>query len=429
MILYMDVYITDARLIKNLYDELEVLRSRVNTYKTPSKLEVTLYTLASYAAYPWSNILIKYELEDKSKYDFFEKEVKKLFPKAVLIRSRSDTQQKYQEAIKILEKMGDEWIFYCGNNDHPFVCSDFSVLNACLQKAKELRKEHKFISIWYSHALEGAGFLNARKFVGNHLKYLDKNGIYEGRVIFEDENMYVTKHHQNFHCSIQILHIDILKHWFFTSDLSGLYIRRTDDLPKTIDTGEQIVILPKKRICEHFDGYGNLNSLLGFSIDELVPPLFIPPGFFENNIKIAFGFDEYREGWVNINPFKSKYSFIDPKNGTDLKIGINNLPIFWKSRISKIEINPKLDLKMAERIGNENELKLATPWPTSILYNLFIFFVCSPILSIKRIVKQSFFYWNDFVYLSETKDRGDYKVRLYKNFLFFIFKLLKHLKF
>ncbi|MEM2954827.1 MAG: hypothetical protein QW625_02670, partial [Candidatus Nanoarchaeia archaeon] len=77
MILYMDMYITNTPLFKNLYDDLSKIRSRAKIYRSHSKIDITLYTLASYAAYPWSNILIKYELEDKSKYDFFEKEVKK----------------------------------------------------------------------------------------------------------------------------------------------------------------------------------------------------------------------------------------------------------------------------------------------------------------------------------------------------------------
>ena len=57
-----------------------------------------------------------------------------------------------------------------------------------------------------------------------------------------------------------------------------------------------------------------------------------------------------REGWVNINPLKKKYSFEDSVNGTDLMITLKDLPLFWKNRIKEIDINPKADLKKLEDV-------------------------------------------------------------------------------
>lgn len=429
MILYMDVYITNTPLFKNLYDDLAELRSRVKIYNTPSKIDATLYTLASYAIYPWSNVLIKYDLDDKTKYEYFENEVKKIFPKAILIRGRSDNQKKYQEAIKIIEKLGDEWVFYCGNNDHPFVFSDMSILEDCLAKAIELSKKYKFVSIWYSHTLESAGYLSKKKW----MKYLNPNNLNNGEIIFENEKMYVIKLKEDFFCSTQILHINLLKHWFFSADFGtqDIKIRRSDDLGylknrfPVIDTREQIMILPKKRICEHFDGYGNLSKIVGFDVNELVPPLFIPPGFFENDIRITFGYNEYREGWVNINPLKKKYSFSDPKNGTDLKIGLSDLPLFWKVRITKIDINPSIDFKELEHIGNENARRLASPWPTSFLYVTFCRFIIAPLFLVKKFLVLTWSFLEDPSFLEQSRQYGNPLFRLYKNFLFSIVKLFK----
>ena len=53
-------------------------------------------------------------------------------------------------------------------------------------------------------------------------------------------------------------------------------------------------------------------------------------------------YEENKEGWVNINPLKKHYTTCDP-NGTDYKVDIKNIPLFWKDKISEIDINPDFD--------------------------------------------------------------------------------------
>ena len=118
---------------------------------------------------------------------------------------------------------------------------------------------------------------------------------------------------------------------------------------------KNIVVLPKKEICSHFDGYSHNKGTGCLVPTNLVPPLFIPPGFFDKKIKIAYGYEEYRKGWVNINPLKQMYSFQDTKNGTDLMISLKDIPLFWKKRIKKVDINPKVDLKKLENAANEKK--------------------------------------------------------------------------
>ena len=109
-------------------------------------------------------------------------------------------------------------------------------------------------------------------------------------------------------------------------------------------------IVPKIELCRHYDGY----QLLFFD----PPPLFIPPGFFENDLKIRFMMDGYDPHFVNINPF-GEYVF----NGgnADLKILIEDLPHFWKEKIKTI-------LKKKDKIiiKNKNHLtyykNLMNPW-------------------------------------------------------------------
>jgi hypothetical protein len=69
-------------------------------------------------------------------------------------------------------------------------------------------------------------------------------------------------------------------------------------------------------------------------------PLYIPFGFFENNIKLRIGYENVITDCININLNKNNYTVID-NNGTDLKCFQNEIPYFWKKRISETYINPK----------------------------------------------------------------------------------------
>jgi len=409
MILYFDNYIVNTPLFKYLYDDLSELRKRSKIYAAPNKLDVTLYTLASYVNYPWSGVLIKYELEDKGKNAYFEKEVRKMFPRAVIIAERSDSQKKYQEAYKLLEKMDDDWVFYAGNNDHPFVCPDFSMLEKCLAKAKELARANKYVSIWYSHIQEGAGLLSNKEY-GKLLPEL----VNDKEVLSEDNDMFVCRNTGGgeFH-SIQILNMTLLKHWLFGADMGSKRIRRSDDLAPESTTEGQLVIYPKRQICDHFDGYSNLNSRVGFDFSSLAPPGFLPPGFFEGKVKIAFGYDECRDGWVNINPARKKYSF-ESRDGTDMKIGLHDLPLFWKGRVEKTDINPAIDYEKMETLGNKNLKRICYPWPTSSLQRGLAKYIYSPAWKAGKFVRRTQIYFEDPEFLEQTKNEGGATFRLYK---------------
>ncbi|MCX6769996.1 MAG: hypothetical protein NT051_04945 [Candidatus Micrarchaeota archaeon] len=420
MILYFDNYITNAPLFKYLYDDLSELRKRAKIYAAPNKLDVTLYTLASYAQYPWSGVLIKYELENKSQNRRFEREVKRLFPKAVIIAERSDSQKKYQEAYRMLEKMDDDWVFYAGNNDHPFVCPDFSMLEKCLAKAKELKRKHKYVSIWYSHLLEGAALI-PRKEYGKLLPEL----VEHREKTFEDDDLLVYRNYGSAGLyAIEIANIGFLKHLFYSKDIGDKRVRRTDDFSPEITVKGKITVYPKLPICEHFDGYGNLSTRVGFDVNIVVPPLFIPTGFFEKDIKIAFGYEKYREGWLNINPAKKKYSF-ESKEGTDMKVGLKNLPFFWKGRISKVDISPKIDRGKLEALGNGNYANICYPWTAKGLEIYHAKYVAAPVWRMRKLVGRTRIYLKDPQFLDETLNTGSFPQRMYKKAILGIVKVSK----
>ncbi len=359
MILYFDNYMTSEGIVPGVAPWADgVRKGKAGIYRMPSKLEISLYALASYAVLDWSAVLIKYDVENKGEAKRFESEVRKLFPKATIIQGRSDSQAKFQESVKLLRSFGDEWVFYAGNNDHPFVSPSKETLAHCLARANELKKKHAFVSIYLSQMLEGLGAMDKDSI--RHEKSWEKLG--------EDEWCAWARVKGGYFDAIQVVSIELFEHWFCSKDLSESKVRlfRSDPLEHLVDVPEQIVVVPKNEICAHFDGYSHL-VLHGYSDpDNLYPPLFIPPGFFEGKMKIAYGYDEYRDGWVNMNPLSKDYSF-NKEGGTDLKAAIEELPIFWRARNPQVDINPKADRKKLRAAYAEELSRRRTAWKSSLL--------------------------------------------------------------
>ena len=100
---------------------------------------------------------------------------------------------------------------------------------------------------------------------------------------------------------------------------------------------QQTIIIPYKEQLRHFDGYSHQR------IDNnTCPSLTIPEGFFESNMKIRYGYTDYLEGWININPKFSNYRAYS-LDGTDYKITLEDLPLVWKNKVAELDINPYID--------------------------------------------------------------------------------------
>ncbi|MFA6907638.1 MAG: hypothetical protein WC263_02320, partial [Candidatus Micrarchaeia archaeon] len=404
MILYFDNYITNEVLYKGLMVGLEDVRKGCAAYRMPDRLDVAKYTLDSYANIKWSHVIIKYSLQDESKEREFEEYVLGIFPRATIIRGRSDSQQKFRESIDLIKKLGDEWVFYAGNVDHPFLASETATLEACLAQAQELRKKHKFVSVMYSHLSEW------RSAVNPHSLYRMENWKAEG----ENKDCIVAIAKGGCYHAIQIVNVGLLEHWFCSKDLGKMRIIRSENVYTHVPVDEQALVIPKKEICSHFDGYSHL-ARLGFgNPDDTIPPLFIPAGFFDGKIRIAYGYPDYREGWVNINPLAKKYSFRDRLHGTDMKILLFELPLFWKGRISETDINPGMDMAAAEEARRKLLELQADPWPGK-----------TPFARAKKHIRTRMWrlvnYARFFEYpdeLANEKDRGGHVQRLAKNMVY-----------
>jgi hypothetical protein len=114
------------------------------------------------------------------------------------------------------------------------------------------------------------------------------------------------------------------------------------------------VLVPYKELVRHFDGY----SHVGVDVNAC-PPLFIPEGFFSGAMNIDYGGDRRRRGAVLVNPCKSTHSTVDPE-GADLKATLDDLPLFWRSRIGSIDTAASLDDRQLRRARNEAVVIAAT---------------------------------------------------------------------
>lgn len=356
MILYFDSYITDIPLTKRNVVANDPVRNSCHNYLMPRKVDVAKYVLASYASYDWSHVLIRYELDDPAEYLSFDEYILQLFPKAQIMHERSDSQNDFKQSLKIINDFGDDWIFYAGNNDHPLVTSDISIIDELVSRAKKYEDKYDYLSVVYSHLSE---FINLPK-KGSVFNLHHGSDV---EVLEEDDLATVILRKNGDNSAIQIVNKRLLNYWFNSSRNFGLTrIIRSEDVRGFLITHNQVMVIPKREVCAHFDGCSHLCKTSSEIEAYQVAPLIIPPAFFESNIKISFGYNLYREGWLNINPLSKKYIFEDGINGTDLKISIEDIPIFWKDRISIIDQNKEVDVLILKNILLKNKYKYLNPW-------------------------------------------------------------------
>ena len=368
MILYFDSYITDIPLSANTVSANDYLREGCTNYRMPSKVDIARYTLASYSQYNWSHVLIRYEVDNEADYHILDEYILNLFPKATILHKRSSSFKDFNESLKIINKFHDEWVFYAGNNDHPWIGASAAYVNELINVANKFINKYQYISILYTHYVEG---LNLR------IKNSPTNLHYGRDVIDLEENevSHVILRKQGNNTGAQIVNKKLLNYWFSTTEFPNERVVRSEDVRKLFITSDQLVVIPKREICAHFDG---MPHTIGTSLEIAsyqIPPLFIPYGFFTENIKIAYGYDEYRDGWVNINPSKKNYIF-NNKNGTDLKIGIDDIPFFWKEKIVEIDVNNNIDESLFSNSIKYNRMIEKTPWNIlnkNFSFNTFLF--------------------------------------------------------
>jgi hypothetical protein len=308
MILFMNVLITDKRLSPHFKWERGLL-------PPDNRLDIFKYSLASFRAINnWSKVVLYIDLDESYKGRWYElqnfifAEFKEI--PTNIFKYRLTKQSEWQRALKqdILDDADDLVWFFC-NDDHIFIDTNVNMLNEMIARLKI--SPHEYNGAYMSHWPE----LSKRAIDQSWIKYQNH---WEGAMATND--------------SIQLVNKNWLRNIWFEHDYNEALMPRTDYTTQAMAPTTYYCI-PGTEQCRHYDGYTHV----GISINEW-PPLRIPPGFFDNDIKIRYNWDRNVDGWVNIAPYKKNFTTIDP-NGTDYRFKYNEYPLCWKNRISKVEAN------------------------------------------------------------------------------------------
>ena len=298
-----------------------------------NNFDIFKYSLTSTSKiYNWTKAILKIELDEcyihrKDELNQFIKEEFKDVP-LVLEWKRNVYQNDWIESYELLN---DRLIWFYCNHDHIFIDNDNSYLNDIVNKMKNDSEE--YITMAFSHWPE---CIRTAKSGGSSPPFDSKSYKFEEDCITIRNNCFD---------SIQIITKELYKNWWFTGNFNNVKLPRPDyfgiGLAELKSVPVHKIYIPIKEQSRHFDGYQHCNPPI---LNDKCPSIEIPQGFFENNVKIDYGFDRRNSDLsvTNFNPLSKNY-FTDDLNGTDYKWMIEDIPLFWKHRISNINKNDNID--------------------------------------------------------------------------------------
>ena len=368
MILVFDTFIAKDPLYPNLKIQklLDNVRNNSYAYRPQPKDHIFLYTVFSFKNYPWKKIYINFDSEEEFNNDKIELAIKSEIPNAIIKKKRTTNGFEFSNFFKSISKNND-WIFFSPNNDHPFIGPNISDLNFLVSTAEFAEKKYKkTVSIFYSHFTESINMIKKNNYLyfytGEHYEILDQN----------EHSYIVLANHQPL-ASMQIMRVSQLINLFNTA--KNNFAIRLESLTNTISKKkiEHIIIIPKFECCRHYDGYlHTVNEIKYYLSSKLVPPLFIPDGFFEKKIKLRDGYLGSKNGSISINESAKNYCFDDSQNGTNLKINFNNIPDSWKDRVISLDSNPMHQDVSSQIFKNKKDIY--NPWIKKVNFLRIIFF-------------------------------------------------------
>jgi len=315
MILFINTFITDKILPASGTQSHRMWnREFLNQY---SSFDTFKYSLASLAPiYNWKSVVLKISLDEeyKPRQSELENFIKQEFHGKCLniFWKRNELQSEWQDSYDLLD---DDLIWLNCNHDHICLDSNSDYLNHIVSKMR--LEQDKCISSYFTHWPES-------------ISLLSQNQNPKDLIINED---YATVNQQT--CdSINIISKNLYKKWWFSVKLpSQCRFPRPDwsanMLSNFVSTPEQKQFIQFKEQARHFDAYYHMTRYQ-------CPALNIPDGFFENDIKISVGNENRINGYTWLNPSIENHVSAHPI-GVDYKMLEQDIPLFWKKRISEIK--------------------------------------------------------------------------------------------
>lgn len=335
MIVWFNCKITDQRL-----NPATIIRYGL---KDDNRFDVARYSFASFAPLiPLvSKFIFNLELADQHAGREAEMEawIRQLFPEEKLSIHwyRCNHISQWKEIKQEIDLIDDDLIFPAANDDHIFMDSNIAIFKEALDTIS--KSENPFSVFMTSHwpeSIRAVHYFNGQK-QGNLVSYRIGNND-----------------------AIRVIKKEFFELYLKAAEGSDQLLFRTEHW-NNIGLTENEIYVPTKEQFRHFDGYAHVG--IG---PDYTPPLEIPPGFFEGDIKIRYGFNDRVSGYVNINPTAASLYTEDKEHGTDYKWCLEDIPLFWKPFISEIAVAENVDQDLMKEARDTNVLlssRQTINWP------------------------------------------------------------------
>lgn len=312
MILFINVLLTDNR----LHGGHQAGCYYRGFLPASDKVDIFKYSMASFALIDrWSQVYINFELDEPYKSRELElmDYLGELFQKypTVIQNRRYFDQADWQEIVSEIMDLEDQYVWFFCNHDHIFIDSDLDYIDRSIGMMEVYSEPH--VSVYPTHLPEMLSMSD----IPNEL----------------DKKIGFTRFYHPCLDSVQLINKNLLYYWWFSKTYDHGF-GRTDYLEGVNPITYPILVPLYREIVRHFDGY---------NVPNRCPALAIPEGFFENDIKIRYGYADRKPGWTQVNPMYPDYRDCC-HNGVDLKVTIDRLPLFWKDRISDVDTNSRVDM-------------------------------------------------------------------------------------
>ena len=317
MILFFNVFVTTKAF--TIYD-----RGRLGP--SEDRFDVFRYSLASFQPLSWEHVVIYAELDEMYAHRKAELEayIYSLYPNALFYPYRNKHQRDWKIAMEQLFALpSDDLVWFSCNDDHIFFDYELTLFERLHKAAiKELR-QHPHVSIF--------PFGWAQRICYSQVGYIGHEEPRSYDILERTPDYFkISWGHDD---SAQVVSKEVLRKWWFEADYGDAFKPRTDTGPRPKPGVEDIhAIMPWRELSIHYDGSSNVG------IDPNAYPAHkMPPGFFTNDIKIQFGGAQRIPGYVWLNPDIETYSSVSD-NGVDYRWVIDDIPHFWRGRISEIKV-------------------------------------------------------------------------------------------
>lgn len=312
------------------------------------RFDVFKYTLASYQSLSWEHVVIYAELDEMYAHRKTELEdyIYSLYPNATFYPFRNKHQREWKVAVDKLSSLSsDGLVWFLCNDDHIFIDYETGLVERLHKAAKRELARHPHVAIF--------PFSWAERICYSDPNYIGHEEHKPYPILERTEDYFIISWGHN--DSAQVVSLEVLRKWWFDFDYGDAFKPRTDTGPSPAPGVTDIhAIMPWREVTLHYDGSSNVG------VDPNAYPAHrIPEGFFENRIRIQFGGTKRIPGYVWFNPDIEVHASVSPE-GVDYRRVIDDIPLFWRNRISEIKVCDERPEEFWIRRRNDAVLRTAS---------------------------------------------------------------------